>query len=680
MNQTVRMPETQTDYFVPAGGLNEVSAPLRLKPGVAREMENFFCAVDGGYTRTKGVERWCNGAPAEKEAFGKISLTGVSDLGTSFMGSLVRGSTSGASCRLLYLTTSTTILDDPYFDSLGVGLAIASISFPLGITNQFFIFRQQGVFVPGETVTVYALDESMVGATALVAVAASDLDTSTPTTYATERALCDRFWRFMQGYKPPYSIGASSYTSYTQPNLALQEIDGELWLLRPAIWLPDGGIRMIFNLASNEADLGWPERDFSGFWQAFPIWHPDCFPTMPEYADTVAFNFGDGVKKLYGVTGVGQAFCFNPVSRTLEPIPTGMVDDKPTRIAVHKNRLFIAFGSSIQWSSAADPFSWSVVLGAGEINTGDEVTMMESVIGSDSSSSLVIATKSKLFILYGDSVANFTLVNVSPTIGVHPATFQQFGVPLFMSDFGVTTLAAAQSFGNFNAATITSQVQKFINSHRDLALCSVLVRSLNQYRLFFSDRTALYITLSGAGKPLGMTIMRFPFTIRRAISFVSSRTGEETTLALTEESDRVFVMDTGRNFDGDPIDWYAILAYNHSKSPRLLKTYKKAVIEIIADTGYIQMDVGADVDYGGPYRKSSPDQTVQDPNINSSSSWDMLTWDQFTYDGSPLVPVEVKIDGTGENVSIRMRNRSVTVDSFTWTGCLMHFFIRRPKR
>lgn len=679
-----RFAPIETDVFVPAGGLNEVSPPLRLKPGAAREMENMFCAVDGGYTRTRGAEFWCNGTAAEDQAFAKMTLSIVGGGEYTYMGARIAGVTSGASARLVWIKGDTVPLDPYFLEALGLGMYGVTHFFTAGSTV-IYIFQLKGVFQLGETFNITSIfDEATVTGTGTIGAVPTDLDTTTPTTYATERLECDKFWRVMQSRKPPYAIGASPYTVYTKPNLALQEVDGDVWLFRPAIWNLDGTVRMIANVASNQSidDTITPfheERNFIGAWYGHALLNADCWPIEPDYVDTVAYNFGLG-KKIYGVTGIGKAFEFDPATTGLSAITTGMPVDAPTRLAVHKNRLFVAFSSSVQWSAAADPFTWSVIVGAGEINVGDEVTSMHSVIGSDSSSALVIATRTKLCILYGDSVANFTLVTVSPEIGVHPATFQQFGVPLFMSDFGVTTLAAAQTFGNFAAATITSQVQKFINEHRSKATCSVLVRSLNQYRIFFNDRTALYITMSGAGKPLGITPMRFPFTVRRAISLINPVDDKEITLVITEEHDRVLRLDTGRRFDNDPIDFFAILAYNNMRSARELKAFRKAVLEIQAETGYVQFYAGADVDYGGYYRKASLDQLVQDPNINQAASWDVFNWDEFTYDASPLTPVDVKIDGTGENVSLRMRNRSEMVDSFTWTAGILHYSKRRSKR
>ena len=72
--------------------------------------------------------------------------------------------------------------------------------------------------------------------------------------------------------------------------------------------------------------------------------------------------------RIYGADGVNPAWEFDGTS--LVPIHTGMTTDTPKHIAAHKDRLWLSHGASLQYSGLADPYAWTLVLGAGEINAG----------------------------------------------------------------------------------------------------------------------------------------------------------------------------------------------------------------------------------------------------------------------------------------------------------------------
>src|SRR5690606_6102839 len=61
------------------------------------------------------------------------------------------------------------------------------------------------------------------------------------------------------------------------------------------------------------------------------------------------FYGASNLLRMYGCNGAGNAFEWD--GETFVPIHTGMTDDKPKHIAVHKNHLFLSFaGGSVQHS------------------------------------------------------------------------------------------------------------------------------------------------------------------------------------------------------------------------------------------------------------------------------------------------------------------------------------------
>jgi hypothetical protein len=403
------------------------------------------------------------------------------------------------------------------------------------------------------------------------------------------------------------------------------------------------------------------------------------FPTEPTYVDLVSHNFSGATygKKLYGASGVGKAFSFD--GTVLSEITTGMATDAPNRIAVHKNRLFLSFGSSLQFSAAADPTAWTPVLGAGEVSMGDPISQMGSIGGNDAASALLVGTNASLAVLYGDTSSDFKLVPVNTEMGMYSNTLQIMSSPLFMNDFGVTPLAASDTYGNFAMGAISQRAQKFITARRRRATCSVLARSKNQYRIFFDDGSGLYFTFMD-GKLSAITPMKFDRVVRRAMStFLPD--GSELVL-FSSDDENVYRMDVGRNFDGVAIDAFFAASFNHmggprSRLPRVRKAFKRVVLEVESDRGYVAFQAGANVDHSGPDAQQSLEQDVVMPK---SSTWDEIVWDEFVWDATGKQPATVPVDGTGKNLSLFVRSTDRLVDSFTVTGVMTHWVERRQER
>jgi len=401
------------------------------------------------------------------------------------------------------------------------------------------------------------------------------------------------------------------------------------------------------------------------------------FPTEPTYVDLVEHNFSGAAQspRLFGATGVGKAFMFDGSAFTA--ITTGMSEgpgDKPTRIAVHKNRLFLAFGASLQFSQAADYSVWSVVVGAGEIAMGDPITAMATVVGGDQASAFVVGTDRGLAVLYGDTPDDFNLVWVSREMGVRPYSMQVLNTALLVNDFGVTSLSASQSFGNFQAASISASVQRFIAARAQRVTASALVRAKNQYRVFFDDGSALYFTLLG-NKLVAITPARFDRVVRRVWTTLDA-SGAELILFASDDP-YVYRMDVGRNFDGAAIDAYLLAAFNFLKSPRLRKAFKRLALEIEASSGYVAFQAGADVDYSGDDAIQSPARDVVN---HVGGLWDEIVWDDFVWDTGDRQPSVVPVDGTGKNVALFVRCVDRTVSPFTITGVMTDWIARRQER
>jgi hypothetical protein len=369
---------------------------------------------------------------------------------------------------------------------------------------------------------------------------------------------------------------------------------------------------------------------------------------------------------MYAASGVHKAFQFDGTNFAY--ITTGMTSDTPSHVCDHKSHLFLAFGSSVQHSGTGDPLSWTVVTGAGEIGVGDDLTNFLKVPGDGSGGALVLQARNRTKVLYGNDSSDWNLVDYNPDAGALEWTSQWMGQGVYLDDLGLTTLSASQRFGNFEEADIAEQVRPFLNDLRTSAIASCVVRRKSQYRVFFSGGDAMYVTFRG-GKAIGL----MPITLTDPVTCICSLEGasgeEEVFFGSTDGF--VYQMDRGTSQDGEAITYSAQLAFNQ------LKTFRKAVLEV-SGSGYAVFNLGYSLGYGTT-------DLPQDGNANvttnlSATQWDSFTWDQFFWDGRTLLPGEVDLDGTAENISLVFSGSSDEYESITFNGAIVDYTQRRALR
>lgn len=395
--------------------------------------------------------------------------------------------------------------------------------------------------------------------------------------------------------------------------------------------------------------------------------------------ELVVDNFGGSVasKRIYGCDGVNRGFEFD--GTVLVPITTGMTTDTPSHVCVHKKHLFFSFGASVQHSGPGTPYIWSVVLGAAEIGMGDTVAGFADQPGSTTSGALAIFTQNRTSILYGTGVSDWALNPYRDELGAKPYTIQNVGYTMFLDDQGITSLETSQAFGNFAHNMISARVKSLVNSKRGLAVASCVSRNKSQYRLFFSDKYVLYVTFTGR-KILGIMPMKLNHTPTWAWSSEDSDGTEVVYFGAT--NGMVYQMDKGTSFDGDAIDWNLDLAWDFLKSPRLIKRFHNASLEVSGE-GHSELSFGFRLGYGAT-DIAQPDDQVKTTSFILSGQWDdaSLTWDQIglVWDGITLAPSLVDLGGEGENISISMHSSSDYYESIRFSGAIIHWSPRRYLR
>jgi len=385
----------------------------------------------------------------------------------------------------------------------------------------------------------------------------------------------------------------------------------------------------------------------------------------------VNYNFGGSTStnRMYGVDGFNPAFEFDGTYWV--PLFTGMDVDTPTHLAAHKGHLFLSFRKgSMQHSSITDPYGWSVVTGAAEMGTGDEITGLQVMPGD----TLAIFNRNRLYILYGESTANWNLKTFSANSGGIEWTIQNLTDTMFLDDRGVTTFQAVNAYGDFNMNSISKKVKPIIDEKQGLSIASVGVRSKGQYRLFFNDGTGLYATFTGT-KIAGfirVDLGKVVYTICSA----EAANGDEI-LFFGSDDGYIYQLDAGTSFDGGEIEAILRFAYYHYDTPTRDKRFRRIQFEMSANSD-VEIKFQPDFSYADP---DVPEARTRDLSIDGSGGyWNIAYWNNFNWSGQIISTAEENLDGIGTNMGLLILSEATYEQPHTLQGVTVHFSPRRIRR
>lgn len=671
-----------SEYWAFQGGVDQVTPPLTMPIGHCRDALNFEANINGGYTRIKGYERR-DGRPSPSAQTYQIVNATVT--GGFAVGNTLTGATSGATGTIL-----------------------------AGVSTYFVLGKVTGTFQVGENLQIAAVT---------VAVATSaNIPDGAPSAklHAQYKALAANLYR-SDIAAPAGSGGILGTWTYNDVDYCFRNNGGGtaavMYKATSSGWtavafgeeisfsnantgvvdgvtLTEGGVtatvaRVVLQtgtLASgtNTGRLIITGRAGGNFSAGAATTSGAGTLTLggAQTAITqlpggkyefVNNNFGGSAStlRMYGVDGVNRGFEFD--GTTFVPIATGMPTDTPLHLRAHKNFLFYTFAASLQKSGAGLPYQWTVIIGGAEFAMGSNITGIIVGPGSNTTSALLISTNDHLSVLYGSSAADFNIVNYSSEFGAVAYSLNYLLEPLFLNSQGLTTLSTTQKYGNFEHSAISELVRPFLTQERVKTSYSCICRDKNQYRVFFSDGLGLYVTIND--KVIGM----MPVSLTNPVSCASSVILSDGTerILFGSSNGMVYQMERGTSFDGAAISSFLTLAYNHSKSPRLLKRYRGLALEI-SGSSYAEFSLAYSLGYGNADISVPASQTLA-TNF-ASGNWDAGTWDVGVWDGSTLSPSEAKLEGTAENISVTIAQSSDAYDSINFNGAMLRYSQRREKR
>lgn len=677
------MPPVKYELIRLSGGLDQVTPTLSLPPGVARRAANFEASITGGYTRIAGYERY-DGRPNPSDAVYTIFVGDI--VSPIAVGDEVLASSSATTAKVIAVEDGRIVVT-------------RVVGTPL-----------EGEYLSVSGTTVMQIDEITISSDGLLdaeylLLAANDyredigpVPGAGPirgVAYFNDEVIA---WRDTED-ETAMKMYKSSASGWIEVDLG-KEISFSTGTAAIAVGdTITGATSGATAIVSHKVvtDGAWAEGNAVGFLNVTSVTgtfqsgeflkvggtnHATATSTVQSTTllpggrvETVTSNFGgySEAPSLYGADGVNYGFEYYADGRYVR-IKTGMSPDTPMHVAAHRNHLFLTYNSSLQHSAPGAPHVWDPVQGAGEISLNGDITAMVVQPGDQQTGAMAVYTRTDTFMLYGTGLDNWNLTPFNIGAGAMPYTAQNMASTYVLDDRGVINLATTLSYGNFSTATLTLNIRPFIQQRRTLATASCVNREKSQYRVFFSDGTALYIT-SDNTKVLGAMPMAFAHPVTCIVEG-EKPDGSETSF-FGSTSGYVYRLDAGTSFDGVAIPANISLVFNSMNSPRVLKRFRKASVELTGES-FAEINFGYDLGY----RTRSIDQPIDYVTESDlrSSYWDAFIWDRFIWDGEDVIPAEVEINGTAENMAIRVSCVSNLFQPFTVNNIIIHYTPRRGLR
>ena len=679
------LPVVQQSYYAMTGGLDLVTPAIEVSPGKLFDSQNYVPEVAGGYRRIYGYERF-DGRPSPSDAsYWTLDVNSTSGVS---VGDTINGQTSGATGKVLAIFSAGFVLGRV------TGTFIAGENIRLGVvtvTTSLETAQINGASVPSDDAD-YTLLAANDLRTDILAVPGSGpirgVWVYNDTVYAFRDNVggtAGNMWKSTSGGWVQITFGTEiQFVNAAGEIHAGDTITGHLSgatatviqpMLRSGTWTSAGAGTLIISVTSGVFQSGESIK-VAGSTKADTASLATAIIRQPGgKLDFVNGNFSGLATglKMYGADGVNLAFEFN--GTTYIPIRTGMATDTPTHIMFHKNYLFLSFAGSVQFSSIGNPYQWTVVTGAGEIATGEAVTGFLPQGGTSSGAALAIFTRSKTFILYGSSSADFTLTPSFFDLGYSAFTMQQVSNNAYgLTSRGIQSLITTLTYGDFDYAAITYLIQPLMAAKRGLETASTTSKVENSYRLFWSDGYALHIGMTG-DKVNGATVLNYQLPVRCMVT--AYVTGGSEVCYFGSDNGFVYKDNVGTSQDGEAIEAWIRPVFNHLKSPQVRKQYRRAVFEVKTE-GYAQVSVSYDLGYANPAVRQG---IIQNIGMQGAGAyWDQGTWNQFSWDTQVVAQAIVPLMGTEKNIAFLFYSNRAQDKAHTVQGVNLNYVPRRIER
>lgn len=637
-------------------GLDTESSPMESEPGSARASINYEVAFGGGFERVQGFERF-DGRDRPSDAT-YSTLVPVAALTGVVAGDALTGASSGASGTVIYVGPD---LQGTAF------LALTAISGSFAISEQILKSGSPvGQNTPASPAISAALGNQLSamaaehyrpvigkppgsgpvrGIAALGANVFAWRDTADGSTMEIHKATAAGWVVVPRHYEYRFTLGTSQYVdgetitqggvSATIKRVVLESGSwGSTAAGRLIVTQPTGGSGNF----SNGATAGDGACTLGSVPASAALAQVTLLPG--GRVEITAHNFYGSTdsRRLYGCDGVNREFEFD--GEVLVPLAIGM-NLRARFVSSHRNYLWFAFNGSLQKSVIGNPYQWSVVLGAGEIGIGDEITGLASVPGNQDTSSLAVTSKNSMNVLYGSTSSAFTMDKLSGDAGASAYSLQLLNFPIGHDPQGFRLLKTTQTFGNFSWDIASRTIDRLARDKTPV--CSVFTSRLSRYRCFFSDGSVI----SGTPTKKGMAWSQLNYGVD-IVTACSAEVGGQVRTFYGASDGWVFEADVGRSFDGQPIAAALRLGTLDHGTPMMEKRFRDMEIEAKGD-GAFTLYASAEFDDGDPNNDLISPRVME--MAGQGAQWDVGRWDESRWNAASVQRKVIEVPGIGYGIA-----------------------------
>jgi hypothetical protein len=681
----VKFPPTKSEFYAMKGGLDLRTPSIAMSPGTCFDCQNYEPEISGGYRRIDGYERY-DGRPSPSAASYWIMVANIT--GSIAVGNTVTGATSAATGKVLGIFGSTLVLGR-VTGTFALNESLLVSAAPQGTVTQ--TAYQAGAPSPSDDADYQLLAANDLradigkvpgsgpirGLYVYQDVLYAFRDNANATAGLMYKATTGGWVQVTFGTELQFTNGTAAIAIGDTITGATSGATASVVnvLIRTGSWGSAAAGTLIITPISGSF-VNSETIKVGGSNKATSASASTAISRLPGgRLEIINANFTGSTQtqKMYGTDGVNPCFEFDGTNYT--HIRTGMASDSPLHLAFFKHCLCLSFNASFQISAIGNPYAWTAVLGAAEITTGEKITGLQIQGGTAAGGALTVFTAGQTYTLYGNSTADFKLSPSIWELGYADYTMQQVSNNTFgLTSRGIHSLITTLAYGDFDYASVSHAVQPYIAARRGMQTASIANKNRDQYRVFFNDGTALVLGLTG-DKINGLMPLNYGKVVR-VIANSTLTNGTEVTFFGSDDG-YVYQDYSGTSFDGNPIEAWIRPAFNHSKSPLVRKTYRRAIFEVKPE-GFSSVTIGYDLGYATP-NVLSPVQSLSN-QILGGGFWDQFYWDNFTWDAPVVSSVNMTLDGTEKNISFLFYSNRAQDKSHTVQGVTLLYTPRRLDR
>lgn len=327
----------------------------------------------------------------------------------------------------------------------------------------------------------------------------------------------------------------------------------------------------------------------------------------------------------------------------------------PSFVGQFENRLFLVYRDQVFFSAVGDAANFDGVAGAGQIPLGDEVTNVILAPGN----ALVFIMRNSIKILYTIDTETadfyFQMKEFSGTSGgLSDTAVRIFGDIFFADDRGPTSIKSTSAYGDFASGALTLKTQRTYLNQKSLITAAVASKENSQYRLFFSNGSAIYYTLYG-GKVKGSGFLSWPLSVRNVVTGEDANGNEVTFFTADDTNGFVYKMDSGTSFNGAEIDTYLTTAFYHYGSIRRWKHFISLAFQMSAENRTV-FKIKTAYDYNDTLLPKNPfhDLSV----VGVGGVWGISDWGDFIWGGSYAQQPQFYCYGYGTTMAVAVATSS----------------------